>query len=474
MSEVTPAAHSERNESGATAPNGSPAPRARLHPLAPPITRAVINARVLTMDARFTEVPDGAVLISGPRVAAVRPMRDPRVAQAIAAGAEVIDARGGLVLPGLINTHTHLGMTLFRGMADDRDLQAFLDAVWPLEREFVAADTVRLGVGLGIAESLRAGVTTAADMYFHPAVAAAEAERIGFRLLTGPTLADGIGVEFADFDASFAAAREWLAEREPGLGLRMSLCPHSTYLLDDRQLRRIAALGAEFDALVQVHAAENGPEIAAVAARHGGKTPIETLKVTGLLDGHILLAHAVELSETDIELIAARGERTRGIAHCPASNMKLASGAAPIPALRARGIPVGLGTDGPASSNDLDLLAATRIAGLLHALTSGPGALGARDLVAMATIDGARALGIDPWVGSLEPHKLADLVILDGASPLALGADPYSALVYALGRAEVRTVLVDGQVRVADGRPVGIDVPELRDELAALISRYPR
>jgi 5-methylthioadenosine/S-adenosylhomocysteine deaminase len=281
-------------------------------------------------------------------------------------------------------------------------------------------------------------------------------------------------VEFPDFETSFAAAREWLAEREPGLALRMSICPHSTYLLTERQLRRVAALGAEFDALVQVHAAENAREVEAVAARHGGLRPIEVLQTTGLLSGHIVLAHAVELSETDLDLIAARSERTRGVAHCPVSNMKLASGVAPIPALRSLGVPVGLGTDGPASSNDLDLFAAMRVGGLLHSLTSGPGAIDARDLVTMATIGGARTLGIEHWVGSLEPGKYADLVIMDGSSPLSVGADPYSALVYAMGRAEVRTVLVDGAVRVADGQPIGVDGAALHDELTALIGRYPR
>lgn len=453
MSEVTPAANTPRD---------------------PEVTAVVLNAHVLTMDARFTEVPHGAVLLHGRRVLAVRGMRDPRVGAAVASGAQVIDADGGMALPGMVNTHTHLGMTLFRGMADDRDLQGFLDAVWVLEREFVTAQTVRLGAALAIAESLRAGVTTAADMYFHPAAAVEEAERIGFRLIAGPTIADGLTVEFPDFETSFAAARQWLAQREPGLGLRMSICPHSTYLLSERQLRRIAALGAEFDALVQIHAAENAKEIEAVADRHDGLSPIEVLRKTGLLSGHIVLAHAVQLSEQDLDLVAERGERTRGVAHCPASNMKLASGVAPIPSLRSRGVPVGLGTDGPASSNDLDLFAAMRVGGLLHSLTSGPGAIGARELVAMATIGGARALGIDHWVGSLEPGKYADLVIMDGSSPLGLGADPYSALVYALGRAEVRTVLVDGQVRVADGQPIGVDGPALRDELAELIAHYPR
>lgn len=453
MSEVTPTANAPRD---------------------PEITAIVINAHVLTMDARFTEVAHGAVLVSGQRVLAVRGMRDPRVGAAIASGATVIDARGGLVLPGMINTHTHLGMTLFRGMADDRDLQGFLDAVWPLEREFISPDTVRLGAALAIAESLRAGVTTAADMYFHAAVASQEAERIGFRLLTGPTMADGLSIEYPDFESSFAAAREWLAEGEPGLALRLSIGPHSTYLLSDRQLRRIAALGAEFDALVQVHAAENAREIETVAQLHDGLTPIEVLHKTGLLSGNIVLAHAVELSESDMDLIAERSERSRGVAHCPASNMKLASGVAPVPALRARGIPVGLGTDGPASSNDLDLFAAMRVGGLLHSLTSGPGAVGARELVAMATIGGARVLGIDHWVGSLEPGKYADLVIMDGASPLSAGGDPYSALVYALGRAEVRTVLVDGQPRVVDGQPIAVDAPALHEELAALVARYPQ
>lgn len=438
----------------------------------PATTLVIRGGRVVTADARGTVLEDGSVLIAGNRIVAVAASDDPRIALAVEAGAQVIDAAGGFVLPGLINTHTHFGMTLFRGTADDRDLQGFLAAVWPLETAFVTADTVRLGVSIAIAESLQAGVTTAADMFFYPETSTQVAEQLGFRLIAGPTLINGLTVEHPDFDTAFAAARTWLAEHEPGLGLRTTICPHSSYTLTEPQLLRVAALGAEFDALVQIHAAENGGEMDLVRDQHGA-TPIEVMQRTGILEGNVLLAHAVHLTDTDLDLIEARFERTRGLAHCPASNMKLASGVARVPEILARGIALGLGTDGPASSNDLDLFLAMRLSGMLHALTSGPGAVTARQLVEMATIGGARALGIEHLTGSLEAGKLADVVILDGSSPLAVGVDPFSTLVYSLGRAEVRTVLVDGVVRVRDGAALGVDPVALHDEVAALYAQYP-
>jgi 5-methylthioadenosine/S-adenosylhomocysteine deaminase len=440
--------------------------------LQPPITTVIRHGRILTMDARSTVLEDGALLLSENRITVVCASSDRRVEAALTTGAQVIDADGGLVLPGMINTHTHLGMTVFRGTADDRDLQGFLAAIWPLEEAFVTAETVLLGTTIAIAESLQSGVTTAADMYFHNGVSAEAAQRIGFRLITGPTLLGGLTVEFADFDAAFAAARDWLVNHEPGLALRTSICPHSTYTLTDRQLRRVAALSAEFDALVQIHASENEGEIAMVREQHDA-TPTEVLQRTGLLEGHILMAHSVHLSDGDLDLIDTPSERTRGLSHCPASNMKLASGVARIPEILRRGLALGLGTDGPASSNDLDLFAAMRLGGMLHALTSGPGAVTAKDLVTLATIGGARALGIEHWVGSLEAGKLADVVILDGHSPLSVGTDPYSTVVYSMGRAEVRTVLVDGVIRVEGGRTIGVDAAALQAEAAELVSRYP-
>lgn len=438
----------------------------------PPIDLVISNGRVLTMDPYGTVIDGGAVLVSGNRIAAVAREGDRRVTAAVQSGARVLDAGGGFVLPGLINTHTHFGMTLFRGAADDRDLQGFLSVVWPLEESFVRPDTVRLGVSIAIAESLQAGVTAAADMYFYPDISTRVAEGIGFRLITGPTMLNGLTVEHPDFESAFAAARTWLAEHEPGLALRPSICPHSSYTLNEQQLLRVAALGAEFDALVQIHAAENAGEMDLVLDQHG-HSPIEVLQRTGILEGNVLLAHAVHLSDDDLDLIEAKFERSRGLAHCPASNMKLASGVARVPDILSRGIALGLGTDGPASSNDLDLFLAMRLSGMLHSLTSGPGSVTSRQLVEMATIGGARALGIDHLTGSLEAGKLADVVVLDGSTPLAVGADPYSTLVYSMGRAEVRTVLVDGVVRVRDGAAVGVDPKALHDELAALAAQYP-
>ena len=408
---------------------------------------AVVDATVITMDAVDTiheaatvEVRDGTIThVGSHRPEAPRPQR-------------VIHARGAIVVPGLVNAHTHLAMTMFRGLADDLDLDRFLARLLPAEGALLSPETVAAGTALGVAECLRGGITTALDMYFFPESGAGIAADAGLRLLGGPVF-----IEFAGPDRRhFGDRMQWAADELAATpaGARW-VCPHSAYLLDEAQLAAIGALAADTRARVHVHACETATELGLVRARHD-RTPIEVLRDTGLLGARTVLAHAVHLTDDDLALVAELGA---AVAHCPASNQKLASGFARVPALIDAGVPVALGTDGAASANDLDLWLAMRLAAYPQTVFGGAGVLPARTLLRMATIDGARALGLDAQVGSIEVGKRADLVVLDPSSPaLTPSYDPVSTAAYAASRGDVRWVVAGGQVVVDDRDLTTIDV----------------
>jgi 5-methylthioadenosine/S-adenosylhomocysteine deaminase len=416
-----------------------------------PVT-VVAHATVVTVDAHDTVVPDGAVAFDDAGViVAVGP-----TATVLAAhpGTTVIDAAGGIVLPGLVNAHTHFGMTLLRGLADDLDLQGFLDRVVPIEAKVLSARTVAIGARLAFAESLRAGVTTGLDMFWWPEVGAAEASAAGFRLVNGPVFVGFEGPDGRLFDERMAWAESMLAARAPG---DRWVFPHSTYTLGLEQLRAIAALAGRLGARVHVHASENAAEVAMVRERYG-RSPIEVLDDVGMLGEHVVLAHAVALDDADLARIAST---STAVAHCPLSNLKLASGVCRVPELLAAGVTVGLGTDGCSSSNDLDVLLALRVAATLPKGVFGDAtAVPAAAALRMATIDGARALGLGERCGSVEVGKQADLVLLDSGSPSLVPVfDPVSAVVYAAGRGDVTDVWVAGR-RVVEGRALTtIDLP---------------
>ncbi|GGS01986.1 hypothetical protein GCM10010252_45820 [Streptomyces aureoverticillatus] len=420
-----------------------------------PIDLLVHGGDVLTVDASGTVVPDGAVAVRAGEIVEVGPAARLRAAYT---AAEEIDARGCLVLPGLINTHTHLAMTLLRGSADDLTLQGFLERVIPREAELLSPETVAAGIRAAIAESVRGGVTAALDMYWFHEAAEEVAREAGWRLLTGPTFMDVPGPpDGRPYADRLGWAEAHLAARTPAPGTRPVVFAHSAYTLAPEQLTAIAALARAHGALLHLHAAENATEVATVTELHGMR-PVELLDSLGVLGPDTLLAHAVDLTDTEIAALARTGT---AVAHCPVSNLKLGCGIARVPDLAAAGVTVGLGTDGAVSSNTLDLLGAVRMAALVHKAGGDPTAVGAEQAVRMATIDSARALGLDGQLGSLEPGKRADLVVLDLDRPhLAPRHDPYSTLAYAAGPADVRDTVVDGRVLMR-GRAL-LTVDELR------------
>ncbi|WP_347312277.1 amidohydrolase family protein [Defluviimonas sp. SAOS-178_SWC] len=426
----------------------------------------ITNARILTMDDRFTEIANGALAISGGRIAALGPVAE----AAGTVAAEVLDAKGGLLLPGFVNTHCHAAMVLFRGLADDRPLDGFLKTVWAAEAAHVTPGTVRAGATLGLAEMALGGVTHVVDMYFHPDATIEAARKVGIGLTSGPVFIGFDGIDHLPWQERLCFAEAFVARHRGTDGVELMLMPHSAYTLDAGKLREVAVMSDRLALPIHVHAAEAPSEIRLVAEQHG-TTPARILDRCGILRPGTLLAHAVHLDDAEIALLAERGST---IAHCPLSNAKLASGMARLKDLRSAGVTVSLGTDGASSGNDLDMFKTMRQAAYLAILATGePDVLPAREIVAMATRGGAAAAGLAGSKGILAPGMDADLMLIDLSAPHLIPAyDPYSTLVYAAGREDVRDVFARGRRIVAGGRltaEIGDDISDVRAVAARIL-----
>ena len=372
--------------------------------------------------------------------------------------------RGALMqhalIPGLVNAHTHAGMTLLRGIADDAPLKAWLeDHIWPRETRFVAPDFVHDATLLGAAEMLRGGITCCNDMYFHPDAAAQAYEHAGMRAMLGMPILDFPTPYAADADAYLQrglAARDAFKQTPR---LTFSLAPHAPYTVGDATWRSVVMYARQLDLIIQTHVAETSREVDDTrAALH--ETPLARLDRLGATGPGFIAIHAVHLDAHDIDLLAMQGCH---VVHCPGSNMKLASGIAPIAEVLARGINVALGTDGAASNNRLDLFSEMRLASLLAKVaTADATALPAQTVLRMATQNGAAALGLDARIGSLVPGKEADITAVRLADIETLPLyDPVSQLVNAAGREHVTDVWVAGGHVVDERRLTRIDVSAL-------------
>jgi 5-methylthioadenosine/S-adenosylhomocysteine deaminase len=365
-----------------------------------------------------------------------------------------------VLMPGLVNLHTHAAMTLMRGIADDLPLMDWLSGhIWPAEGRFAGEPFVHDGTLLACAEMLRGGVTCCNDMYFFPQAAIRAAETAGMRFVAGIATLEFPTPYAADADDYLnkgLAARD--AYRDSPL-VHFCLAPHAPYTVGDATFNRIATLAGQLDLPVHVHVHETAQEIAD-SLRQYGQRPLARLARLQLLGPATIAVHAVHLDDADLALLATHGV---SVAHCPSSNLKLASGIAPITRLAAAGVNIGLGTDGAASNNRLDLFGEMRLAALLAKGVSGDArAIDAHTALAMATINGARALGLDGEIGSLLPGKAADLCAVRLANPEALPVyDVASHLVYVAGREQVSHVWVAGHARVADGLLPGLDDADL-------------
>ncbi len=403
---------------------------------------------------------DHAIAIDQGRIVEVLPSS---LALTLYQAKEVVRLERHAIIPGLVNLHCHAAMSLMRGMSDDLPLQTWLqEHIWPAEARHVSDEFVHDGSLLAMAEMLRAGATTVNDMYFFPEATARAALRAGMRTSLGM-----IVIEFPSAYASDASdyLQKGLATRDAYQGeplLSFTFSPHAPYTVSDESLKHIAVLAEELDIPIHTHVHETEGEISEGLKQHGVR-PLERLRKLGIVGPRLIAVHAVHLMDSELDLLAREGV---SIAHCPSSNLKLASGIANIAGARERGVRVGIGTDGAASNNRLDPWTEMRTAALLAKARSGnAAAVGAAEALEMATIEGARALGLDSEIGSIEAGKAADLTAVELSSFETLPMyDPVSHLVYAAGRENVTHVWVAGEARLINRRLMGIDAQELHDK----------
>lgn len=397
------------------------------------------------------------LVVDGGRIVAVEPTA---TVQRAYAPRERVSLPAHVLLPGLVNAHTHAAMTLLRGIADDVALQPWLELhIWPRENHFVSPEFVYDGTLIAAAEMLRAGITCCADQYFFPDAAARAYQQSGIRAFVGLPVLDFPTPYAADADgylqAGLAARDAWKHEAK----FSFALAPHAPYTVGDSSWEKIVIYARQLDLPIQTHLQETRQELEQSLTEYA-MSPLARLHRLGATGPNFIAVHAVHLRDSDIELLA---EQSCQVVHCPASNLKLASGIAPVVRLKSRGVNVALGSDGAASNNRLDVLGEARLAALLAKVATGDAAaLPAADAVRMATLDGAAALGLAMQIGSLVPGKQADAVAVNlAAFQLAPCYDPVSHLLHVAGRDQVSDVWIAGRRLVDNGTLVGLDPTEL-------------
>ena len=422
-----------------------------------PVDLFIKNGLVVTMDDRLNIYQPGALAISGDSIIAVGAEED--LAPLALKAKEVLDAGGGAVLPGLINTHTHAAMTLLRGLADDLPLMDWLENhIFPAERR-MSGEWVYWGTLLACAEMILSGTTTFCDMYLFEAEAARAAQEAGIRALVGEVLYDFPSPNYGPLDKGFEYTRDLIRQYRDDPLISVAVEPHTPFTCSPELLLRAKGLSAETGVPLVIHLAETRNEEDQILKRYG-VSPTQHLARLGLLDEQLIAVHCVVLSAADQETLAAAGVK---VAHCPESNMKLASGVAPVVELLRRGVSVGLGTDGCASNNNLDLFQEMDSAAKLHKVHHlDPTVMDARTVFGMATRGGARVLGLESRVGSLEKGKKADIILLDLDQPhLTPLYNIYSHLVYAARGADVTRVIIHGRTVMKDRELLTLDLKEI-------------
>ncbi len=417
----------------------------------------VTGGTVVTMDASRTILDDGAVAVKGDTIVAVGPLTE---LEGKYAAAQTIDATGTLVLPGFINGHTHVPMTLFRGLHDDVTLNDWLyKYIFPAEAKNVNEEFVRWGTRLAAAEQIRGGVTTFADMYYFEDAVAEETKAAGMRGVLGETFIDFPAPDNKTEAEMLAYTERFLKKWQGDPLIHAAVAPHSIYTCSQKTLQDAAALARKYHAPILIHTAEMKKEWED-SMKNNGMSPVQYLDKIGLLGPDVVSAHCIFVDAADRKTLA---QKQVGCVHNPSSNMMIASGVAPVTEMRAAGIPVGLGTDGPAgSNNDLDLMEEIDLAAKLAKITRmDPLALNAKAVVEMATIDGARALHLEKEIGSLEPGKKADIILIGLDEPNAVPMyDIYAQLAYALKGSDVQTVVIGGHIVMRDKKLLTVNEEE--------------
>ncbi len=425
--------------------------------------RIIYNGIVLAVNPGFDIIEDGVVGIKDGVIQFVEPRKND-ISQYRAD--DVVNANGGIVLPGLINSHTHLPMSIFRGLADDLPLAQWLNEyIFPAEQKHISPETVRIGTLLSCAEMLMSGTTTCCDGYFYEDAVAAAFLETGLRGVLAQGVIDFPAPGVPDPLKNVTAATEFVSKWKNRSSLiKPSIFCHSPYTCSKETLKQAKQAADLLGVLFQVHVAETKAEVDQALEMHG-MSPVRYLDDLGILNENTLVSHAVWINDDDIKTLATRNAR---IVHCPESNMKLASGIAPVPdmlqpAMLQKGISVGLGTDGCASNNNLDLFAEMDSAAKLHKVFKrDPTVMDAKTVIRMATIDGAKAIGLEDIIGSLEPGKQADIIIVDTNKPhMTPMYHPESHLVYVVQGSDVSDVFVAGKALMRNYAPVRLDVNEI-------------
>ncbi len=422
----------------------------------------ITNGMVLTMNKTMEIIERGFVLIKDGKIAKTGKQED-----YVDNGVDrIIDAKGGIIMPGLINTHTHASMTLFRGLADDLPLMEWLqEHIFPAEAG-LTEEKVYKGAMLACAEMILSGTTCFCDMYLFEDQVAKAAKHAGMRAVVGEVLYDFPSPNYGELDKGFEYVESMIDKYKNDSLIVPAVEPHSTYLCAPELLKRASDLAVNSNIPLIIHVAETLSEQDQIKEKYN-KTPAQFLNDLGVLSPNLVACHSVHLSEDDIKFFK---ENDVKVAHCPESNMKLASGVAPVPKLLEQGVCVGLGTDGCASNNDLDLFLEMDKAAKIHKVFSmNPEVVDAETTVRMATIDGARALGLSDITGSIEIGKKADIIVVDTNKPhLVPMYNPYSHLVYSVNGNDVAATVINGKVVMEDGKLFTMDIEKVMDDVKSI------
>ena len=431
-----------------------------------------INAHILTMDGDLTQYPSGALAVKDDNIVAVG--AEAEIKKEYTAK-ETVDCKGKILMPGLVNAHTHVPMTLLRGIADDLRLDVWLQGyMWPVEREFASREFVNLGTSIACAELIRSGVTTFNDMYFYEDEVAKATAQVGMRAVCGQSILKFPTPDAKSYDDSMEQARDYIKRWKGHPLIVPSIAPHAPYTCTEDILRATSELAQEFDVPLHTHLAETSFEVENMR-NENGMPVIPYVKKQGLLEAKVIAAHCVHIDAGEIRTLHHAGA---GVSHNPSSNLKLASGFAPVTKMLDVGLNVGIGTDGPASNNDLDMFEEVRLAAFIaKAVTNDPTSLPASQALLMGTRLGAQALHIGHLTGSLTPGRRADLILVD-LSPLhnspsfkRSSDNAYAQIVYASKSTDVSDVMINGKWVMRDRKLLTVDEGELLAQAADIAKK---
>lgn len=416
------------------------------------------NATVLTMDQKKNVFEHGLVAVKDNKIVAVTDGSDLKEYEA----SQTIDADGDIVMPGLINTHTHVSMTVFRSMADDVP-DRLHRYIFPLESKLVSRDMVRIGAQLGNVEMVKGGVTTYADMYYFEDEVAKTVDKIGMRAVLGETVIKFPVADAANADEGIQYAVNFIESYKDHPRITPAFAPHAPYTNTTETLKKITKLSKKYDVPVLIHLAESERENQVIAERSGGKSPVEYMADIGALTPNLVGAHVINVSDSDIALLK---QHDVGVAHNMSANIKSAKGVSPALKMFDDGLRIGLGTDGPMSGNTISTIDEFNQVAKVHKLVNKDrAAMPPVKVIEMATIGAARALHMEDKIGSLEPGKLADIIVVDTKAPNMVPVyNPYSALVYSAYATNVKHTIVDGKVLMQDRQLLTADEKAIRDE----------